>query len=265
MERRIDNPVKRRLAADELAIGMLVRLSRSPEIAAVAKASGHDFLFIDLQHALYSLETVGSIARAANGCGVAPFVRVRSCRDQDISVILDSGVTGIVFPDVNTAEDARIAVETCRFKPLGRRSLTGGYPIFDFLPVSPNDTVQALNESTVIVCMIETVEGLQNVEEIAAVKGIDVLLIGLTDLLYSMGKPGALGDPAVMEAVDRVGAACRANGIALGVGGDSDPERQKEHIRRGSRFSPLSTDVGLLIGAATAAADKRRAMHAGPA
>ncbi len=254
------NPVKQRLAAGEPALGMVVRLSRSGEVARIARASGYDFVFVDVQHSIYSLETIGHIAQTALGCGIAPMVRVRSCRDPDVAVLLDCGATGIVFPDVNTAADAQLAVDTCKYAPIGKRSLTSGYSIFDFGPVSPADTVRILNGNTLVVCMIETVEGLKNVDAIAAVEGVDVLLIGLTDLLYTMGKAGELADPAVMEAVDRVAAAARAHGKVLGLGGDSNPGRQAEYLRRGVRFFTLPSDGALLMSAATAAAGSLRTM-----
>jgi 2-keto-3-deoxy-L-rhamnonate aldolase RhmA len=261
MPETLVNPIKKRIAADELAIGMLIRLARSGEIARIAKTSDHDFLFIDIQHASYSLETISHITQVALGCGIAPLVRVRSVRDPDIAVVLDCGAMGIVFPDVNNADEARLAVDTCRFAPVGHRSLIIGHSIFDFRAVPPDDAIRILNENTVVVCMIETVEGLESVEEIAAVPGVDILLLGLTDLLYTMGKPGRLADPAVVQAVERTAAACRANGIALGVGGDSDPARQRRYIEMGARFAPLPADHFILLGAASAAAANLRAMH----
>ena len=83
----IANPVRRRMEAGELALGLIVRLARSGDIARIARATGHDFLFIDVQHAIFSLETIGHIAQAALGCGVAPLVRACSVRDPDIPVM----------------------------------------------------------------------------------------------------------------------------------------------------------------------------------
>ncbi len=254
----ITNPVRRRLEADELALGMVVRLARSGDIARIARTSGHDFLFIDVQHAIFSLETIGHIAQTALGCGVAPLVRVRSCRDPDISVMLDCGVTGIVFPDVNTVEDARLAVRTCKFAPIGTRSVTTGYPIFDYQPIPPSQFIPMLNADTLVVCMIETLEGLSNVEAIAAVEGLDVLLVGLSDLLADMGKPGAYGDPEAMAAVARVTAAALANGKYAGVGGDNDLARQTEFIRQGVRVISTQSDGAFLMAAATRVASNLR-------
>src|SRR3954471_11273957 len=115
----IVNPVKERMKAGQVALGMIVRLARSGDIARIAKTTGHDFIFMDGQHSLFSLETIGHIAQTALGCGVAPLVRVRSCDDPSIALILDNGATGIVFPDVNTPEQARRAVDACKFAPIG--------------------------------------------------------------------------------------------------------------------------------------------------
>jgi staphyloferrin B biosynthesis citrate synthase len=245
----ITNPVRRRMEAGDLALGLILRLSRSGDIARIARASGHDFLFIDTQHAIFSLETIGHIAQAALGCGIAPLVRARSVRDPDVSLLLDSGVTGIVFPDVNTAEDARLAVRTCKFAPLGRRSVTSGHPLFDYRPVPQAQAIPLLNASTLVVCMIESREGLRNVEEIAAVEGVDVVQTALTDLLTDLGKPGALGDPEAMAAVSRVTKAALAHGKFAGVGGDNELERQRIFIRDGVRFISTQSDAALLMTA----------------
>jgi staphyloferrin B biosynthesis citrate synthase len=246
----IINPIKARMTAGEVALGMIVRLARSGDIARIAKTTGHDFIFMDRQHALFSLETAGHIAQVALGCGIAPLVRVRSCDDPDTSLLLDNGVTGIVFPDVSSAADARRAVATCKFPPIGRRSVSGAYPIFDMRPVSTGESSRLLNENTLVVCMIETVEGLANVDDIAAVEGVDVLHVGCNDLLTAMGKPGAFGDPQVVVAIERVIAAANAHGKYAGLGGERDLARQQAFIRKGVRFVTTQTDIGFLMMAA---------------
>jgi 2-keto-3-deoxy-L-rhamnonate aldolase RhmA len=257
-----ENPIKERMASGQLALGMVIRLSRSGDIARIAKTSGHDFLFIDTQHAIFSLETISEIANTALGCGVAPLVRVRSCRDPDMSLLLDCGATGIIVPDVNTAEEARLAVRTCRFAPIGKRSVTSTYGIFDHRPTPQKEAMRRLNELTLVVCMIETVEGLNNVEEIAAVEGVDVLLVGLADLLADMGKPEALDDPDALQAVTRVAEAAKRHGKFAGAGGDQDMARQEEFIRRGVRFIPTRADDGFLMTGASAFVRQLRAAGA---
>lgn len=252
------NPAKERLKAGELALGMIVRLSRSGEIARIAKASGHDFLFIDIQHSIFSLETISHIAQTALGCGVTPMVRMRSVRDPNTSVLLDGGVTGIVFPDVNTVDDAQIGVNACKFAPVGKRSVTTGYSIFNYLPVPLKQAVPLMNENTLVVCMLETKQGIENCEAIAAVPGVDVLLVGTNDLLADMGKPGQFGDPEVMAAIERVATACKKHGKYSGAGGDQDLGRQAQFIRWGIQFISTQSDGAFMIAAASALAGKLR-------
>ena len=196
----IPNPVMDRMRAGQPALGMTVRLGHSGDIVRIAKATGHDFVFIDVQHSLFNLETIGHMAQVALGCGIAAQVRVRSVDDPNVSVYLDNGVTGIVFPDVNNAQEAQRAVNAAKFAPIGKRSVCGGYPHFDYATVPLTQSVPALNDAALVVCMIETVEGLRNVEAIAAVPGVDVIHVGSNDLLVNMGKPGQFDDPEIIAA-----------------------------------------------------------------
>ena len=244
------NPVLERLRAGDAALGMNIRLGRSADVARVAKATGHDFIFIDTQHSVFGLETIAHIAQAALAIGVAPVVRVRGMDDPDVSLLLDNGVSGIVYPDVGTAAEARRAVEVCRFPPLGRRSVGGGYPHFDYRPMPVAQAMAALNAATLLVCMIETVGGLEHGEQIAAVECIDVLRVGSNDLLTAMGHPAQFDDPAILAAQDRVIAAARAHGKHAGCGGNRDVARQAEAIRRGARFVTTQADIAFLAAAA---------------
>jgi 2-keto-3-deoxy-L-rhamnonate aldolase RhmA len=253
------NPALERMRADEVALGMVVRLGRTGDIARIAKSTGHDFLFIDAQHAPYNRETIAHIAQVALGVGVTPMVRTRGPHDPETAMLLDSGVTGIVVPDVNTVEDARRAVAAIRFAPVGRRSAGGSVPHFDFRAVPQKEMTTALNDSTLLACMIETVEGLNNVEEIAKVEGIDVLHVGCNDLLADMGTAGAFGSPEMIAAVERVMAAAAKNGKFSGFGGDRDPERQARFIRQGARFVTTHTDIAFLMTEATRRVDTLRA------
>ena len=248
---KLVNPVKERMRAGGVALGMPIRLGRSGDIARIAKATGHDFIFIDGQHSLFNLETIGHIASTALACGIAPLVRVRGIDDPDVSLLLDNGVMGIVYPDVNTAAQARKAVDICKFSPIGKRSVSGGYPHFDYKSVPLTTSVPQLNDSCLLGCMIETVEGLENVEAIAAVDGVDVIHLGSNDLLANMGKPGKFDDPALVEAQDRLIAAARKYGKFAGCGGNRDVARQVEIIRKGCQFITTQSDIGFLFAAAS--------------
>ena len=257
----IPNPVKDLLKAGRVALGMNVRLARSGDIARIAKTCGHDFIFIDAQHSLFSVETIGHIAQAALGCGISPLVRVRSVDDPDTQVLLDNGVTGIVFPDVSTAAEARRAVSRARFPPVGKRSAAGAYTILDYKAVPMGQLVPALDDNTLVVCMIETREGLENVEEIAAVEGIDVIHVGSNDLLTGLGMPGAFGSAEHIAALDRVITVTKAHGKIPGVGGDRNVARQAEFIRKGARFITTNSEIAFILAeGARVTGELRRAL-----
>ena len=251
----LTNPVLEAMRAGKAAVGLSVRLGRNPEIVRIAKATGHHFLFIDGQHAVFNVETVTNIASTAVALGVAPMVRVRSPRDADVPSLLDNGVTGIIFPDVNTAEEARQCVAMCKFAPIGRRSVGAVFPQFNGEAVPLADAVKVINATTVVAVMVETRRGLENIEEIAKVPGIDVIHIGTNDLMIDLGKPGRLDDPMVDQALDKAVAVCKANGIYAGCGGIRDVARQAAVIKRGIRFLTTQSDTGFLLAAAKAWTD----------
>src|SRR5690606_7812411 len=136
--------------------------------------------------------------------------------------------------------------------PLGRRSYAGVYPNFNYAPLPMTDIIARLDRTTAVICMIETRQALENVEEIAAVPGIDVLHVGLSDLLIDMGMAGEFGSAAANDAMERVIAACTRHGIFAGMGGDRDPDRQAGYIKRGVRFLSTHADSAFLVEAATA-------------
>ncbi len=243
----LPNPIKELFRQDKIALGMNVRLARSGDIAGIAKSTGHDFIFIDCQHSLYNVETVGHIAMAANGCGIAPLARVSGCDDPQTQVLLDNGVMGIVFPDVNTAEQARRAVNRCKYPPIGTRSVGGGYPILNYRPTPVPDAVAALQDNTLVVCMIETQEGLDNVEAICAVEGVDVIHVGSNDLLTAMGKPGSFGSAQHIAALEKVIAACKKYGKMPDMNGDRNLARQVEFIRKGMRFITTNSEIAFIL------------------
>lgn len=248
----LTNPVLERMRKGDVAMGLSVRLVRSGEIARLAAASGHDFLFIDGQHGIFNIETVSHIAQVALEVGVAPMMRVLGTDDLMTPQLLDNGITGIIFPDVNTVEQARKAVALCKFPPIGRRSVGGGYPQFNFRPTPVGEAVRQLNASTAVICMIETPEALANVEEIAKVPGIDVLHVGCNDYLVNMGLPGKFDGPEIAAALDRVIAACHANGKFAGLGGIRDVATQAAWVKRGIGFMTTQADAGFISTAATA-------------
>lgn len=253
------NSALERLKNGDLALGVGVRLARSIEIAKMMRASDFDWLFIDLEHGSLSLETVSQISIAAADNGIAPIVRVPTGQWDIASRALDGGALGIVLPHIDTVADAAEAVHHLRFPPVGHRGTLGGLPQYDYLPVKAEQVAREVNAMTLIAPMIESPEGVENAERIAAVEGIDVLLIGVNDLAQSMGLPGQLDHPTVVDAVTEVARACAAQGKHAGIGGIGDQALMRRYIGMGMRFILAGNDFSFMMAGAKQRADALRA------
>ena len=141
-------------------------------------------------------------------------------------------------------------VQAFRFAPLGRRSIGGAYPQFGFASGPAQQVVSSLNQATLVVAMIETPRAVEQADAIAAVPGIDVLLMGTNDLCLEWGIPGQLESERVVSAIDTVVAACRKHGKWPGLGGVYGRELMKRYIGRGMRFVLAGNDISLLLAAA---------------
>jgi 4-hydroxy-2-oxoheptanedioate aldolase len=247
----IKNIAKERLVAGELSIGMGVKAVRSVEIGRIMKTAGYDFLFIDLEHGPTSVETAYQISVAALDANIAPIVRVPHGELAMATRCLDGGALGIVIPHVDTADEARAMVDAFRYQPLGHRSIAGGYPQFGFAPTPAAQVTKEMNDATLVIAMIETPRAVENADAIAAVPGIDVLLMGTNDLCLEMGIPGKLDDERVVAAVHAVVAACKRHSNWAGLGGVYGKELLKRYIDAGMQFILAGNDLPLLVAAAT--------------
>ena len=176
------------------------------------KTAGMDWLFIDFEHGPVDAETAAQISVAALDAGIAPIVRVPNGELSLASRLLDSGALGIVMPHVESAEEARLMVDQLKFAPEGRRGVSGMIPQFGYRSVDLATAVAELNRSMLLVVMLETPEAVSRADEIAAVEGIDVIMIGTNDLAMALGKPGKFGDEAIVRAYEDVARACPRTG-----------------------------------------------------
>jgi 2-keto-3-deoxy-L-rhamnonate aldolase RhmA len=244
------NTVKEKLARDEVGASMTVRLVRSIEIAQIAQSTGFDCFYVDIEHCSYSLDTTSQICMAGLAAGITPMVRVPNGNPEYIVPVLEGGALGVIVPHVRSADEARRVVAAARFAPSGERSMAGGMPQLKYRSFPRIEAMRALNDATMVVVMMETPEALEHVEEIAAVDGIDLLLVGTNDLTTEMGIVGEFDDPRVHDAYARTLAACRKYGKHVGVGGQpSRPDLSARYVKMGARFVSTGTDLTFMIGA----------------
>lgn len=247
----LGSDVLHRIRAGDLALGLGVHHLRGSAVPLIAKAAGFDWLFIDSEHGTISAHDISQICLAALPTGVAPIVRICAGALDEGTRALDNGALGIVVPHVETVEQARRLVDAFRFHPMGHRSTGGPAAQFGYRPPPALEAQKTLNSEILIIPMIETPQAVENADDIAAIAGIDALLIGTNDLSLEMGIAGQVGHERVQAAYRTVGEACRRHGKVLGMGGVYDQELATRYIGMGARLVLGGNDHNLLLDAAT--------------
>jgi len=261
LEQLLQNRVRQRIAAGEVAVSMVVRLVHSIEIATIAKACGFDSLYVDVEHCSFSLQTTSQICMAALDVGVTPFVRVPNHEPEWVSRALDGGAMGVIAPHVSSAAEAQTVVRNAKFPPRGGRSVSVGTPHLRFRTWPLAEARAVMNRETTVVAMIETPEALARADEIAGVEGIDIVMIGTNDLCAELGIDGQFEHPKVMDAYARVIEACGKHGKAAGVGGlASRPKLIEKFVRDGARYVSSGADLSFILSAGAARAKEVRAI-----
>jgi 2-keto-3-deoxy-L-rhamnonate aldolase RhmA len=178
--------------------------------------SGFDFILFDTQHFSVEIKQLNSVLQTMHGTKAAPIIRVSSNRADLICFALDAGARGVIVPMVNTKEEAIAMVSACKYFPLGERSNSGVRGEWGETKDYRNylDTV---NEELLIIPMIETQQAINNIDEILSVPGIDVLLVGPSDLSIQLGVPLDYPSDIYQEGLDKIAAACKKYGVVPGM------------------------------------------------
>ncbi|KAF9891061.1 hypothetical protein FE257_004996 [Aspergillus nanangensis] len=235
---------------DKVCKTLGIKFITSPEIVYIARNAGFDALFIDLEHSSLSIQAASQLCTAALTINMSPFVRVPGHSGSGfIQRVLDCGAQGVIFPHVDTADQARTAVSMSKYPPLGKRSVTGMLPHVGFRSASIEEVSRVGNAqlSTVIV-MVESPHAVSNADAIAAVEGVDVVLIGTNDLSIELGIPGQFDHPTFAEAVQTIATAVRKHGKILGVAGIYNrSDILEDYVRRLGARKDGARDPGFLF------------------
>lgn len=249
--------LKRRLAAGETVFGSFAFLP-SPDIVEIMGFAGFDYVIIDLEHSPKNWDQVANMIRAAELHGMAPIVRVREIGEKNILEVLELGAEGIVLPFVQTPDDVAKAARALNYPPRGMRgacTLTRAAQ-YGGLRAEFIAHTQRQNADLVLIAQIEDGLGVQNIDAILACDpGIDALIVGRSDLASSLGRPGQVDDPIVLEATHRVidAAGRHARRVPSGIGVYS-PQEAAKWIDAGCRLFFYSADTAMLLNAARTAA-----------
>ncbi|MCH9671395.1 MAG: hypothetical protein K0U93_08105 [Gammaproteobacteria bacterium] len=208
--------LRKRAMAAEQVLGAMVFECFTPGVSQVLKLAGCDYVIYDMEHAGFSIEQLKEQCAHCRGLGIAPMVRVPRGEYHFLARALDVGAHGVMIPMVDSVDEARAIVEATRYPPLGRRGAAFGFPHDDYQTGDPKAKMRAANERNFVIAQIETERGLEAVEGIAALKGIDCLWLGHFDMSNFLGVPGDFEHPTYLAAVERIVSAARANKKALG-------------------------------------------------
>jgi 2-keto-3-deoxy-L-rhamnonate aldolase RhmA len=242
------NPVKEKLARGEVVASMTVRIVPGVEIVRIAKSAGFDTLYIDLEHSSLSMQATSQISIMALEAGVPALVRVPANTPEYISRVLDGGALGVIAPGVRSAEEARAVVAAAKYPPLGERGLAPGLPHLQYRTFPAAEALPAMNDAIMVIVQFESAAALAAMEEIVAVPGVDLIMIGTNDLLADLGLPGQYDHEKVQDAYSRTIAVCRKHGKHVGIGGfGSRPDLVEKYVKMGGRYVSTGTDLAFLI------------------
>jgi 4-hydroxy-2-oxoheptanedioate aldolase len=240
--------LRRGLAEGRATLGYLVTMASVQMVQALAR-TGVDWLMIDTEHAPIGIESVAAMIAATSGTPATPLVRVPGARPELVKPVLDCGALGVVFPQIATRAEAEATVQAVRYAPAGQRgygptyaALRWGLPNLEYL--------KAANDAVLNVVLIESLAGVDALDDILSVRGLDVVAVARGDLSENLGVAGQFDHPRLREVVARAEAKILAH-REVSLGGIAfSPDDARAMIARGHRFVVLGSDAGLISGAA---------------
>ena len=224
--------------------GPIISEIRTVGLVKALAVAGHDFIWLDMEHAMYGWETIQTLVQYGRAVGIAPLVRVTDLSYALVARALDSGAVGVIVPRVETVEQVESAVQYSFYPPVGRRG-AGGEGRNAFERRTPADAVSQINESTSVIVQIETMAAVERIDQLAAVEGVDVICVGPQDLSISLGLAGQYDHPTFVDAVSHVTEQVTAAGKVAGMV-ERDARRFERWHKVGGRFFATNTDTNMI-------------------
>ena len=240
------NPVTRGLREGRVCLGALGISFITPAAAQIFANAGFSWYYLDMEHSQLSYEEVSEVSTAAKLAGIVPIAGPTSLADHLVARPLDAGAMGVVAPHVETVADTELVVRSARYPPLGARGLITLGSLTHFRAEEGAGWVEGQNREILVAVKVESRRGIENVDEIAAVPGLDAVLIGPGDLSTSLGIPGQTEHPEMIAAIEKMLAATKRNEIAGGphVGTPEDALRWAD---KGATFMSFGLDTAMLL------------------
>ena len=245
-EATIRHPLKAKLARGEAVWGTFVFECGAPATPRYLKEAGWDYILIDTEHASFNIETVANLLHVSSAIGLPALVRVPETRRSLLSRPLDAGAAGLMIPRVESRAQAEEIVRYTKFPPMGDRGVILGTAHNAYRAENGRRFLRQANAELLLIMQIETMAGVEHVDEIVSVPGLDVALIGPYDLSTSMGISGEVNHPRMVRAIDAFLKTCKRHGVVPGNFVTS-VEDGRAWLRRGMRFLIYGADFMLLM------------------
>lgn len=245
------NIVKEKIKKRQPVIGTFVKTVDASIVEIIGNA-GMEFFVLDSEHVSYNPETLTNMVRAADLSGIVPIVRVREMTAVNIMQVLDMGALGYQAPNVDTYEQAKVAVEAGRYCPLGNRGYAPTHRAACYGRMDKQEYIDMANREVLTVLHCETKEAVSNLDKILTLEELDVVFIGPMDLSQSMGREvmGKRNHPELLEVIDQIIEKVNKAGKAVGTVADNI-EMAQELIERGVLYIPISSDQGMISNASS--------------
>jgi 2-keto-3-deoxy-L-rhamnonate aldolase RhmA len=242
------NKTKAKLKRGKVAIGHFVMEFDTPGIGYMIANAGCDFAIFDMEHSSFTQESIHLSIISAKAADITPIVRAPYTEYFLMSRPLDAGAQGLMIPRVETREQTLKIIDSVKYPPMGNRGGAFGIAHDDYNTTDIAAAAQQANEETLVIVQTETARGVENVEDIVSVAGVDVAWIGQCDLSISLGIPGQYDHPDFLRAFDRVLNSCEKHGVVLGYL-PLDVADAVATIDKGARCVAYSADVFLFVNA----------------
>ena len=232
---------------------MSLRQLRTLDAVFILKEAGFDGFYIDAEHGVFSLREIADLCMGAQACGLAALVRIHSVEVGTICTVLDCGAAGLIVPHVSRPQDMQRALQLAKYPPLGQRSMAAIGPASSYRRVPIAAAAQERNEDVFMIAMLETAQGVEQAQAIAATEGVDALMMGPMDLSLELGLPGQVRHERICEAYTKAAAAARQHGKHFVAGGAGGPP-MAQMVAAGARLLMGSNDTTYLLEALDKAA-----------
>jgi 2-keto-3-deoxy-L-rhamnonate aldolase RhmA len=236
------NPIQQALKSGRPVIGTMIVQERAPAMIQLFANYGLEYFIIDMEHGSYSIETAAELIQVARLAGITPLVRVNEPHYHLVSRLLDAGAQGILTPRVETTEKVERLLCATHYPPQGERGFSRLAAHLNYADVDVAEYVAYANDNLVNLIQIETVKGVEEIEKLITIPGVNGVIVGMEDLALSLGLGGNTKAPQAVEMLERIVAACQAHHVPWGLH-LPDVERLEQAIHRGMQLVTFSSDV----------------------